>query len=229
MVLAGRTRRAAVAGMLVAVIPIPLLGRPEIISTAWALAGGFHLVALLLAGYLLLRARRVPDAHRGGHRWAAITVLGGALIVGLVVWLPALDQPGPGDAGTTVRSAAEVAAAAASGGPSWLEPGRWAFATGLALVAASLGPLFVRRDPVAVAVGGVLLTGAVGALAAGIGSPPAAALVAAAAVVAPAAACVAVSLTHDAGSAESDATTPQAMGGPSSARTATTPAIAGQG
>jgi len=176
-------RRPLVAGTLVALIPAPWFGQPDVMSLPWVSAVAFHLVAALLCGYLLWRSSRrgrLLPVHRWLPGWAASGFVAASFIVGLILWVPAI-VPSESQGGLD---------------DPLLHPIRWAFASGVAMTVAIVQPMLLSREPLRLASAGALGPLAVMTVGTGLGLPPTETMLAALAAVPVAAGAAAFSLSR---------------------------------
>ncbi|MDQ3407920.1 MAG: hypothetical protein M3472_07205 [Chloroflexota bacterium] len=174
-----RKRIAFLAGVLSALVLLPLC-RPALPDAmAWTLSAGAYLVGTLLGGYLLWVALRPigPRLPRSSAlaTLAWLAMAGVAVTVGVAAWplaVAALDA----SRGTGARLA------------DLLEPGRWSLGAGLALLVVGLGPLLTAAQPARLAAGAAFCSAAAWLIVTGLGAAAADVTLAAIGLVLPAAA-----------------------------------------
>ncbi|MBA2275784.1 MAG: hypothetical protein H0W00_03675 [Chloroflexi bacterium] len=158
-----RTRIALLAGVVAALVLIPLC-RPDIPDDIpWMLSALAYLVGTLLGGYLLWVSTRFSGPALEGGRTLPVAVwlalVGALAITGIAGWALPIEWLDPGR-GPGARMA------------DWLEAGRWSLGAGLALLAVGLGRLLAAAGPARLAAGTAFGSAGAWLVLTGLGAAP---------------------------------------------------------
>ncbi len=149
------------AGVIAALVLLPLVGRAYPTTAGWALAAGIHLAATLLGALLAWVATRpagpsLPESRTLDPRgWVIVVAL--AVAFGVAAWPLAIEWLDP----------LRTAEARATG---WLEPARWSLGASSALIVVALGRLLVATDPARLAAGAAFAMAASWSMAVAVGA-----------------------------------------------------------